>query len=157
MEEVMSDKIDIRAELHTLKGHLRNNRIIDAYDLLNRMSKQMDDEYYNNIISKKPIKKLDLPRRDLDESMIGRGARRMKSNPPHHGLLMSMIRKDMILRKIGDTHWLPIKVTFVGVDSERGEFFKYEHQPFPINSSQYTTDGVFYSLDGWSYHEEVKV
>jgi hypothetical protein len=42
------DKIDIRQELHRLSGHLRQNSIIDAYDLLKRMIKQMDDEYYSN-------------------------------------------------------------------------------------------------------------
>lgn len=40
------DKIDIRGSLHELNGLLRNNRIIDAYDLLLKMSKQVDDEFY---------------------------------------------------------------------------------------------------------------
>lgn len=44
----MTEKIDIRAELYTLSGHLRSNRIIDAYDLLKKMSAQMDEEYFNN-------------------------------------------------------------------------------------------------------------
>ncbi len=42
----MTFKIDVRAELHTLQGHLRNNRIIDAFELVKAMNKQMDDEYY---------------------------------------------------------------------------------------------------------------
>lgn len=48
----MSNKIDVREALHTVIGMLRRNEIINAYDLLSKMSKQMDDEYYG-IASKK--------------------------------------------------------------------------------------------------------
>lgn len=41
------DKIDIRAKLHNVIGHLRRNELIDAYDLVLRMSQQMDNDYYS--------------------------------------------------------------------------------------------------------------
>lgn len=41
-------RIDIRAKLHNLIGHLRRNEMIDAYDLLLKMSTQMDEDYYIN-------------------------------------------------------------------------------------------------------------
>ena len=41
-------KIDIRAKLHNLMGHLRRNEIIDAYELLVKMSAQEDAIYYDS-------------------------------------------------------------------------------------------------------------
>lgn len=51
----MNEKIDIRSSLHVLMGYLRRNNWVDAYELLLKMSKQMDDEYYR---PKKERKKL---------------------------------------------------------------------------------------------------
>ena len=42
----MSDKIDIRASLHTLEGMLRENRLIDLYELLQAMQEQEDNKFY---------------------------------------------------------------------------------------------------------------
>ena len=41
-----TDNIDIRAELHRVMGHLRRGELIDAYELVQKMSKQMDSEFY---------------------------------------------------------------------------------------------------------------
>lgn len=42
-----TDKIDIRSKLHEVIGYLRRNEWINAHDLVVKMSKQMDEEYYN--------------------------------------------------------------------------------------------------------------
>lgn len=41
-------KIDIRAKLHNVLGHIRRNEIIDAYELVLKMSAQMDEEFYKD-------------------------------------------------------------------------------------------------------------
>ncbi len=41
-----NDKIDIRAKLHNVMGHLRFNEIVQAFELVQKMSAQMDEEYY---------------------------------------------------------------------------------------------------------------
>lgn len=40
------DKINIRAKLHNVMGHIRRNEFIDAFELVQKMSIQMDIEYY---------------------------------------------------------------------------------------------------------------
>lgn len=44
----MTDKIDIRQEMHRVIGHLRRGEWIMAYEWVLKMSKQLDDDYYNN-------------------------------------------------------------------------------------------------------------